>query len=96
MRFLELKFNDETFTKNSEIDNILESQDLSWLQEAEIENAKIEIRKKTLIWYNGYFFGNWHYGIFKNGEFHGTFQNGILEGGDFQGEFVSGINLMEV
>lgn len=96
MRFLELKFNDETFTKNSEIDNILESQELTWLQEAEIENAKIEIRKKTLIWHNGYFFGNWHYGIFKNGEFHGTFQNGILEGGDFQGKFVSGINLMEV
>lgn len=96
MRFLELKFNDETFTKKSEIDNILESQELSWLQEAEIENAKIEVRKKTLIWHDGYFFGNWHYGIFKNGEFHGTFQNGILEGGDFQGEFVSGVNLMTV
>ncbi len=96
MRFLELKFNDETFTKKSEIDNILESQELSWLQEAEIENAKIEVRKKTLIWHDGYFFGNWHYGIFKNGEFHGTFQNGILEGGDFQGEFVGGVNLMTV
>ena len=96
MRFLELKWNDEIFTDNSKINNILEQENLTWIQEAEIENAKIEIKKKTLIWYDGYFFGNWHYGIFKNGEFHGRFQNGILEGGNFQGEFISGVNLMTV
>jgi hypothetical protein len=96
MRFLELKWNDEIFTNNSKINNILEQEELTWLYGAEIENAKIEIKKKTLIWHDGYFFGNWHYGIFKSGEFHGKFQNGILEGGNFHGEFISGINLMSV
>ena len=45
MRFLELKWNDEIFTNDSKINNILEQENLTWIQEAEIENAKIEIKK---------------------------------------------------
>jgi hypothetical protein len=78
MRFLELKWNDEIFTNDSKINNILEQENLTWIQEAEIENAKIEIKKKTLIWHDGYFFGNWHYGIFKNGELCHVFIDGSL------------------
>jgi hypothetical protein len=96
MRFLEFKYEGDIVTKISKINNILESENMNWLLESEIENAKIEIKNKTLIWHDGYFFGNWHYGIFKGGEFHGVFRNGILEGGNFQGEFRSGIKLIEV
>jgi hypothetical protein len=94
MRILELKYEDKIFTDNSKIKEILDKENLNWLQESEIEGAKIEVKKNTLIWHDGYFFGNWHYGIFKGGQFHGRFQNGILEGGDFKGEFISGVNLM--
>ena len=94
MRFKELKYNDDTIYNINKIHQILEKEKLQWLIDSEIEEAKIEIKNKTLIWHNGYFFGDWHYGIFKEGEFHGNFENGILEGGNFYGNFVSGIKLI--
>lgn len=94
MRFLELQYNGEIITQNNKILKILEKEQLQWLIDSEVEQAKIEIKNKTLIWHGGYFFGDWHYGIFKGGEFHGNFENGILEGGDFKGNFVSGIKLI--
>lgn len=94
MRFLELQYNGNIITNNSIINKILEEEKLQWLIDSEIENAKIEIKNNTLIWHDGYFYGDWHYGIFKGGEFHGNFENGILEGGKFSGNFVSGVKLM--
>ncbi len=94
MRFLELQYNGNIITNNSIINKILEEEKLQWLIDSEIENAKIEIKNNTLIWHDGYFYGDWHYGIFKGGEFHGNFENGILEGGNFRGNFVSGVKLM--
>jgi hypothetical protein len=94
MRFKELKYNDDIIYSNYKINQILEKEKLQWLIDSELEDAKIEIKNKTLIWHNGYFFGDWHYGIFKDGEFHGNFENGILEGGIFLGNFVSGIKLI--
>ena len=94
MRFSELIYNDDKIYSNYKINQILEKEKLQWLIDSEIEEAKIEIKNKTLIWHNGYFFGDWHYGIFKGGEFHGNFENGILEGGNFYGNFVSGIKLI--
>lgn len=94
MRFLELQYNGEIIIQNNKILKILETEQLQWLIDSEVEQAKIEIKNKTLIWHDGYFFGDWHYGIFKGGEFHGNFENGILEGGDFKGNFVSGIKLI--
>lgn len=96
MRFKVLKYNNSNITNSSKIQSILEKEKMYWLIESEIENAQIEIKNSTLIWHNGYFFGDWHYGIFKNGDFHGTFRNGILEGGKFKGKFISGINLIEI
>ncbi len=96
MRFLELQYNGNIITNNSIINKILEEEKLQWLIDSEIENAKIEIKNNTLIWHDGYFYGDWHYGIFKGGEFHGNFENGILEGGNFRGNFVSGVKLMQV
>jgi hypothetical protein len=96
MRFLELVYNGRKITNNLLINDILEKENLNWLIDSEIENAEIEIKNHTLIWKNGYFFGNWHYGIFKDGQFYGTFENGILEGGKFNGNFISGLNLISV
>lgn len=96
MRFLELIYDDNSIIENNKIHNILERENFHWLIDAEIQNAKIEIKNHTLIWYSGYFYGNWHYGIFKDGQFHGRFENGILEGGTFKGEFISGINLISI
>lgn len=92
MRFLELIYNGKTYTDNNKIYEILIKENFHWLIDSTIEKAKIEIKNNTLIWHDGYFYGNWHYGIFKGGDFHGIFENGILEGGNFRGEFISGIN----
>lgn len=92
MRFLSLKYNDEVYTNEYKIYEILIKENFNWLIDSMVEKAIIEIKNNTLIWYDGYFNGNWHYGIFKGGEFHGRFENGIFEGGNLRGEFVSGIN----
>lgn len=82
-------------TNKSEINKILDKENLHWLMDSEFEDAQIEIRKGTVIWKGGtYFTGNWNYGIFKNGVFYGTFVNGILEGGIFRGKFVSGVKMI--
>ena len=84
-------------TSKSEINKILDKENLHWLIDSEFENAKIEIKKGTVIWNGGtYYSGNWHFGIFKDGVFYGNFMNGILEGGIFRGKFFSGIKMIEI
>lgn len=94
MRYTELKYSGKTYTTESQINTILEKENLFWLIDSEIENASLEIIKKTLIWNNGtYYSGNWHYGIFKDGEFNGTWEDGIFENGNFRGKWIDGIKL---
>lgn len=91
MRYTELKHENKTYTNESQINKILEKENLFWLIDSEIEKATIEIKKNTLIWHNGsYYSGNWHYGIFKDGEFHGNWENGIFEKGNFNGKWIDG------
>jgi hypothetical protein len=92
MRYKKLKYGGKEITNSKQIDNVLYKEELHWLIDCEIENADIEIEKKTLIWNSGNFItGNWLYGIFKDGTFHGTFENGIFENGNMRGNFISGI-----
>ncbi len=97
MRILELKYGSKVYTNSNEIHDILVKEKFYWLIDSEIENAKIEIKNQTLIWYDGdYITGSWHYGIFKNGRFYGNWENGIWESGNFGGKWHSGINLTEI
>lgn len=96
MRYLELKHRDKTFTNSNQIHDILVREKFFWLIDSEIENAKIEIQNKTIIWVDGNFYsGDWEFGIFKNGKFFGNWINGIWENGFFGGKWKSGINLKE-
>lgn len=95
MRYIELKYRDKVYTNFSEIHDILLKEKIYWLIDSEVENAKIEIIKGTLIWHDGNFYsGDWHYGIFKNGKFYGNWKNGIWENGSFSGKGIDGINLV--
>lgn len=97
MKIKELKYKDSIYTNERIINNILKTENFHWLIDSELENAVIEIKNNTLIWYNGsYISGNWHYGIFKDGSFYGIWENGIWEGGNFSGKWKSGINLLEI
>lgn len=93
MRFKELIYKNQTIQDNRKILDILSSNGFDWLVDSINKDAKIEIKKDTIIWHDGYFSGKWHYGIFKKGEFHGTFVNGIWENGEMKGTFKSGIKL---
>jgi hypothetical protein len=96
MRYLELLVDGKKYTNEHQINKILQEMNLSWLIDSEIEGAKLEIKRNTLIWHSGSFYsGDWHYGIFKNGEFYGNWENGIFENGNFFGKWHSGINLIE-
>lgn len=93
MRYEELLIDSKSVKNQSKIEEILTSKKYYWLIDSEIENAKIEIKKDTLIWHSGDFYsGIWNYGIFRNGNFYGTWENGIFEGGEFKGIWKSGIN----
>lgn len=94
MRYLELKYKGNTYTSEREINDILETNGFNWLIDSEVRNAKIEIKKETLIWHDGAFLsGDWYYGIFKNGEFYGNWESGIFEMGLMDGKWNDGINL---
>lgn len=86
MKYKSLVFNNTKYTSHNQIEKILRDLKFFWLIDSEIENAEIEIKNNTLIWYNGDFLsGQWLFGIFKNGNFFGNFINGIWEGGQFRG-----------
>lgn len=94
MRYEELKCGGKIFTNEAEISRILKAKQFYWLIDSEIENAKIEIKKDTLIWHGGSFYsGSWSYGIFKDGSFHGNWKGGIFEKGNFDGTWNDGIRL---
>jgi len=85
-RYVELKYEGKTYTQKYEIDEILLNNDLNWFLDAEIENARIEIMKETLIfnggiWYNGV----WEYGVIRDIDWRaGTFVNGVIYNGVFK------------
>jgi len=86
MKYKSLIFNNTQYTTQPQIEKILHDLRFFWLIDSEMENAEIEIKNNTLIWYNGVFLsGQWYFGIFKDGKFYGNFINGILEGGQFKG-----------
>ena len=92
MDFIELKYNDKTYTTPNQIIDILKKEKLYWLIDSETDKAIIEIKNNTLIWHEGIFMsGDWKYGIFKKGGFYGTWENGIWENGYFDGTWISGI-----
>jgi hypothetical protein len=93
MRYAELLIDNKSIKSQSKIEDLLISQKFYWLVDSEIEDAKIEIKKNTIIWHSGNFYsGEWKFGIFKNGNFYGNWENGIFEGGNFKGNWNSGIN----
>lgn len=92
MRYEKLKVDGDTIIDEKQINIILEKNDMHWLIDSEIENADIEIIKKTLIWHGGnYYTGNAHYIIFEDGFFSANFTNGIFVKGVFTGKFITGI-----
>ena len=94
MRFKSLKYNSQKFTRELDINKIIQDNNLDWLSDAEFENAEIEIEKNTLIWHQGdWYVGDFIYGIWLNGKFYGgNFINGIWQDGEFfDGTFESGL-----
>lgn len=97
MRYIELNYEGKSYTNRKEIDDILIKEKFYWLIDSEIENAKIDLVNKTIIWNDGVFYsGDWKFGIFKNGKFYGNWINGIWENGIFSGKWQTGINLKEI
>lgn len=86
MKYKELKFEGSIYTKKYEIEEILLKNNFNWFLDNEIENARIEITKDTLIFNAGIFYnGIWEYGVIRDVEWrNGTFQNGIIYNGTFK------------
>jgi len=93
-RYIELKYNNKTYTESYLINEILIEKKFNWIIDAEIENARIEIFKDTLIWNAGtWISGTWEYGVFRNGEWrYGIWNGGVWYNGKWRdGIFNSGI-----
>lgn len=94
MKYNELKFDGKIYSEQYKIDEILIDQGFKWMVNAEIENARLEILKGTLIWNAGIWYnGNWEFGVFRDGEWkYGTWENGVWYNGKWKdGTFKSGI-----
>lgn len=86
MRYKELKYDGNTYHKKYEIDEILLKHNFNWFIDAEIENARIEIMKDTLIFNAGIIYNcDWDYGVIRNGEIRNiNFINGVIYNGVFK------------
>lgn len=85
-RYKELKYNGKTYTQKYQIDEILLEKKLNWVLDAEMENARLEIMKDTLIFNGGIIFNAiWEYGVIRNGEIRNiVFLNGVIYDGVFK------------
>ena len=94
LRYIELKYNGETYTEQWKIDEILIKNKFNWMVNAEIANARLEIFQDTLVWNGGIWYnGDWYFGVWRDGEWrYGTWQNGVWYNGVWRdGTFKSGI-----
>jgi hypothetical protein len=93
MRIKSLKLGNKNLTDAFDIKTSLMKHGLNWLNEAEIENAIIEIKNNKLYWYSGiFYFGTWEDGIWLNGSFKwGDWLNGVFYNGEFRGIWHNGI-----
>lgn len=94
MRYNELLYDGKVITEQWKIDEILIENEFNWLVNAEIENARLEILKDTLVWNAGIWYnGTWEFGVFRDGEWkYGTWENGVWYNGKWKdGIFKSGI-----
>jgi len=94
LRYSELKYDGKTYTEQWKIDEILIKNKFSWMVNAEIKNARLEIFQDTLVWNAGIWYnGDWYFGVWRDGEWkYGTWQNGVWYNGVWRdGTFVSGI-----
>lgn len=93
-RYKELKYEGNVYTEQYKIDEILIDNEFSWFLDCEVENVRLEIQFKTLIFNSGVFFnGTWIYGVFRDGEWkNGFWDNGVWYNGIWRrGTFNSGL-----
>lgn len=94
MRYNELKHEGQIINEQWKIDEILLENKFSWIVNAEIQNARLEIINGTLVWNAGVWYnGNWEFGVFRDGEWkYGTWENGVWYNGKWKdGIFKSGL-----
>lgn len=99
MRIKKLTIGETVYSDNVSISDALHKNNITWLDDAEIDNAILEIKDGKLYWYAGiWYFGDWIYGIFMDGTFmygnwyNGIFYNGLFKNGIFHdGIFMNGI-----
>ena len=93
-RYKELKYNRKTFTEQYKIDEILLKEGFQWFLDCEVEDVRLEISHRTLIFNSGTFFnGTWKYGVFRDGVWkYGVWEGGVWYNGKwYNGAFQSGI-----
>lgn len=99
MKYRALIYENTRFTQPHQIEDILSSNGFTWIIDAELENALLEIKDDTLIWHAGtWMYGTWEYGIFEDGLIKscqwngGVFKNGKFESGIWNsGVFLNGV-----
>lgn len=103
IRYKELKFNNQIYTKKYQIDDILLDNGFGWMIDAEVENMRLEIMKETLIVNAGIIYNcEFDYGVIRDADvrnihfhngviYNGTFKNCLIEKGIiFNGTFLKG------
>jgi hypothetical protein len=96
----ELIVNNKSITNLYQIKSYLSKYGLTWILEAEIEHAVLEINKnKRLVWHMGTWnYGTWVYGIWIDGLWqsgnwmNGVWYNGVWKDGTWHnGTWINGV-----
>ena len=83
MRIKQLTYKGTIHVVPSAIKDLLIKHGLNWLNQAEIDNAILEIKEDKLYWIGG----TWHYGVWKDGVWKdgvwmsGTWEDGVWRNG---------------
>jgi hypothetical protein len=85
-RYKELKYEGKTYTQKYQIDEIIIDNGMNWFLDCEVENARIEIIKETIVFNAGIFYnGVWEYGVVRDADWrNGVFKNGVIYNGTFK------------
>ena len=107
MKYKSIKIGTKEYQGDRQIETLLATKNIYWLNDCEFENAVIEVNRgkvtwKDGTWYNGVWKGlcwengDWHYGTWTNGTWKGgTFHDGKWLDGVFEkGNFVNSDNIM--
>lgn len=94
MKYKSVKIGSKEYAGDRQIESVLASKSIYWLNDCEFEDAEIQIDRGKVIWKDGTWYnGTWFGDIWENGDwYYGVWTKGVWTGGTFHaGTWLDGV-----